>query len=118
MRLVHQRPGDHETLLHALGIGLNLILAAVGQADAAQQRYGVEGFDTEKPRKKAEVLNGRHLLVEIRRFETHPNMPLHTLDVFRDIHAQKHGPAAFGFHLAGEHLYRRRLAGPVRTQES
>ena len=75
-RVPIQRPGDHQALLHPLGIVRHPVFPVVRQADSLQQACRIKVSYPEKRREKFEVGDSRHILVKALFLEAGPDMRL------------------------------------------
>ena len=112
-------PADSQPLFHTLRIRADLVVLAVGQADAFEDLVDVAAPDAaEDAGGQLQVLSARKVLVKRRRFDHDADRPQGLLEILPEVHAEDADAAAARMHQARNHVERGALAGAVGTEKT
>src|SRR5438128_2560337 len=117
LRLVHKGGRDAEPLLLATGQRAHVRTSLFGQVHLLEDGHGVDRPLVEGG-EQVEELQQVQTVEERRRLQLHADDVLDLLGIPADVDPTHHGLAVVGAAQALEDLDRRRLAGPVWTEQS
>ena len=121
-RIVEQGPGDRELLLHALAERAGDVVAPLPEREQAQVAFDAlgagGGVEVVQATEELEVVARRQLVVEARRLGQDADPRPDSVRLLADVEALDRRRALARGDERGEHPDRRRLAGPVGSQQA